>query len=114
MTAGRYSIRIEQGATYERTFTWNDEAGAPVNLTGYTARMKIKTTKTGTEIDSFTNGAGLTLGGVAGTIVLAIPAADTAAYNFARAVYDMELVSGAGIVTRLLEGEVFLSLEVTT
>lgn len=114
MSAGRYDITIEQGATYAQTFTWTDDAGDPVNLTGYTARMKIKTAKGATaNIASLTDAAGITLGGAAGTIAVTLTATVTAAYTFKRAVYDLELVNG-DTVTRLLEGDVILSKEVTT
>lgn len=109
--AGTYNFTIEQGADFTRTFTWKDSAGALINLTGYTARMKIKTGAT--TIVSLTEVSGITLGGAAGTIVVAINAAATAAYTFSKAVYDLELVSGGGVVTRLLEGKVLLSREVT-
>lgn len=110
--AGNYDLTIEQGADFDATFTWKDDSDALIDLTGYTARMKIKTAVGGETIASLTSAAGITLGGAAGTIAVHIAATDTAAYSFPRAVYDLELVSGAS-VTRLLEGNVRLSREVT-
>lgn len=113
MSAGVYDITIEQGATFALTLTWLDTDGVtPINLTGYTARMKIKKSVGGTEIASLTNASGITLGGVAGTIAILIADTATAAYTFKRAVYDLELVNGS-TVTRLIEGNVILSREVT-
>ena len=133
--AGEYNFTIEQGADFTRTFTWTDAAGALVNLTTYTARMKIKTAAGGDLIASLAsnanttvpyidvNGAaqtytsaasGITLGGAAGTIIVTILAAGTTLMNFKRGVYDLELVSASSVVTRLLEGNVLLSKEVTT
>lgn len=112
--AGTYDLMIEQGADFNRVFTWRDDAGALINLTGYTARMKIKTTLDGTDIAAFTHAAGITLGGAAGTVTLNIAAAVTAAYIFSTGVYDLELISGGGGVTRFLQGGVILSREVTT
>lgn len=116
MTPGKLDLTIYQGATFSRTLLW--EAGqppAPVNLTGYTARMQLRVTPDSgfTLLALTTENSRITLGGAAGTIVLSLSAADTAALAFPRAVYDLELVSPGGVVRRLVEGEVSLSKEVT-
>jgi hypothetical protein len=49
----------------------------------------------------------------AGVITLALTATETAALAAGRYVYDLELVSSGGQVTRLLEGVVTVSPEVT-
>lgn len=115
MAAGQYDIFIEQGATYDQTFNWKDSAGDPVNLTGYTARMQIRPSVSRSEIiESFTTENGkITLGGSAGTIRLLLTATQTAAITSRRGVYDLELIASNGVVTRLLEGGVEISREVT-
>ena len=45
MAAAQYDILIEQGATFSRTFVWKDSSEVAVDLTGYTARMQIRKTK---------------------------------------------------------------------
>jgi hypothetical protein len=55
-------------------------------------------------IELTTGNGRIALGGSAGTITLTISATDTAALTAGRGVYDLELVSGSGIVTRLLQG----------
>lgn len=113
MTAGTYDITIEQGSTFTRTVTWRDENDALVNLTGYSARLQMRESVDATSTFlSLTSGSGITLGGTAGTIVILISATDTAALTQG-GVYDLELVSGAGLVTRLLQGSVDLRKEVT-
>jgi hypothetical protein len=58
--------------------------------------------------------AGITLGDAAGTITLSATATVTAALTAPfSGVYDLELVSGGGVVTRLLEGSATISPEVT-
>jgi len=88
---------------------------APVNLTGYTARLQIRETveATDTLLSLTTENGGITLGGTAGTITLLASATATAALDFVNAVYDLEVISGSGVVTRLLHGTVTLSKEVT-
>jgi len=116
MTAGTYDITIEQGATFTRTLTWKDENEDAVNLTGYSARLQmresVEAVDTFIDITSGNSPDDIALGGAAGTIIIAISATTTAALTQG-GVYDLELVSGAGVVTRLLQGNVTLSKEVT-
>lgn len=116
--AGKLTIVIEQGTTFNPIFTYTDDAAPPVpiDLTGYTARMQIKLKQTDIALidELTTENGGLTLGGVAGTIALFINDVDTAAYTFSQAVYDLEIISSGGIVVRLLQGSVILSTETTT
>lgn len=116
MGAGRYDLTIEQGATYSKTLTWKDSNKAAINLTSYTARMQIRETKESTTTLATSEGTSpsivITLGGALGTILITMTAAITAAFTFDTAVYDLEMIL-SGAVTRLLEGDVFLSKEVT-
>lgn len=111
----RFDITINQGATYELTITWKDSAGTAINLTGYTARMQVRETYSSTTpIVSLTSGSGITLGGAAGTIAIVISATTTAALTAPfSGVYDLEIVSAAGVVTRLIQGTATVSAEVT-
>jgi len=115
MSAGTLDLFVEQGATFSYTLTLNDSAGAPVNLTGYTARMQMRRSVQSPDIlISLTTANGrLVITPLTGVITMTISATDTAALNFQSAVYDLEIESAGGIVTRLIEGKVRLSLEVT-
>jgi hypothetical protein len=110
-----YNLEIKQGATLSLTATWKDSSGTAVNLTGYTARMQIRSTyDASATILSLTSSAGITLGGAAGTIAITASATTTAALTAPwSGVYDLELVSGGGEVTRLLEGTATVSPEVS-
>jgi len=111
--AGQYNFTIEQGATFNLLMTWRIDNVA-VNLTGYTARLQARIDVDETEtILSLTTGAGITLGGAAGTISLDQTATQTALLPKGEYVYDLELQSSGGIVTRLLQGELNISAEVT-
>jgi hypothetical protein len=55
----------------------------------------------------------ITLGGAAGTITLNLTATETAAITQQSLAYDLELVSAGGEVTRLVEGQIVLTPEVT-
>lgn len=112
----RYDLEIKQGATLSLFATWKDPTGTAVNLTGYTARLAVRETyaSVSTILSLTTENGGITLGGSAGTITLSATATTTAALTAPfSGVYDLEVVSGGGVVTRLLEGSATVSPEVT-
>lgn len=125
MSAGRYDLVIEKGATFSRIFTWkipsatNPTSCPPLNLTGYTARAQIRATVAAADppaIDLTSSpAAGLVLGGVAGTITMTITAAQTSALTLTNnvGVWDIELTAPDSSVVRLLEGSVELRPDVT-
>lgn len=113
--AARLDIAIQQGATKSLLLTWVDNTKAPVDLSAYTARLKIRPTwGSSTTHSSLTESSGITLASGSPNITIAWTATQTAALTgWLRGVYDLELVSGA-TVTRLIEGFVTLRSEVTT
>ena len=115
MSAARLNLKIEQGATFSHRLFWKDASRTPIDLTGYLARMHVREDKSSvgilTELTIANNR--ITLGGVNGTIDLSITATDTAAITWLRGVYDLELESPTGVVTRLVEGTVIVATEVT-
>ena len=125
MAAGRYSFVIEQGATTNFQINWTDESGSAIDLTGYHARMQIRP---GVESDTVylslssslqADGTGINLSGSnfvtplqSGSMAIYISADKTTELDFNEAFYDLELVR-QNTVTRLLEGKVKLSKNVT-
>jgi len=128
MAAGTYNFTIEQGTTVDFELQYTDVNNSPINLTGYSGRMQIKSgfandkpvTYTSLSSSRYPDGTGLNFNGSSGTkplssgsIGIYISAVSSSAYTFAKAKYDLELVSG-NTVTRILEGVISLSKEVTT
>lgn len=111
----QYDLTINKGETFLRTVTWHDSTGAPVNLLGYSARMMVrhKITDAAPVISLSSPSGGLVLGDAAGTISITIDDTTTSSVSAPYGVYDLELVSPTGIVTRLLEGSVTFTPEVT-
>lgn len=110
---GYLDLDCYQGANFDYQLTWT-VAGSAVNVTGYSARMQVRQYAESTAtVLSFVNGTGITLGGTAGTIALSAVATATSAVEAGQYVYDLELVSGAGYVTRLVEGNFVVYAEVT-
>jgi hypothetical protein len=123
MLAGIYNMTCQQGSTFSRVITIrypdpNSPPGDPTyllyDLTGHQARMQVRRTVDSTTalVTLTTGGGGITLGGEDGTIEITISAANTALLN-SSGVYDLEIVSGTGVVSRILQGEWRLSPEVT-
>ena len=122
MAAGIYNFTIEQGATFTRIFKYKDSEGNPIQLGEASAlRMQIRESIdsespiTGGEFTSASGGFFLSSSvgsNVKDQFTLIIPASTSSNFNFDRAVYDIELVDG-GTTTRLLQGKIKLSKEVT-
>jgi hypothetical protein len=115
MAAGLYNFTIEQGTTVAIDFAYQTAAGVAIPLTGYTARMQARETISSpvAVIDATTSNGQLSVDGAGGIVSLALSATVTAALDFRTAAYDLEIVSGAGVVTRLVQGTITLSREVT-
>jgi predicted MFS family arabinose efflux permease len=114
MAAGTLDFTIEQGATFNLLLTWKID-GTPVNITNWTARLAARVDVEDSEVilSLATSNGGITLGGAAGTISLDQTATQTALLPGGTYVYDLELISAVGAVTRLVQGELDISPEVT-
>lgn len=132
----RQDIRINQGETWSYVYTHRDGAGSAIDLTGYSARMAVKASYEDGSIaylstGSDAEGGTIVLGGMLGTVTMSMSAdqttnlTDANLYGFlppdkrkkyerdVSYIYDLELVSGAGVVTRVLEGRCIVHREVT-
>ena len=87
----------------------------PVDLDGYTARMHIRESQGAatTLLELTTENSRIALDNTLKTITLTILATVTDDIDWTSGVYDLELVSAGGVVTRLVEGAVSVSEEVT-
>jgi hypothetical protein len=134
MTA-RHDLEIRQGQDWSFVYTHLDSGGSAVDLTGYSARASFKVSYEGSteaylSSGDDADGGSIALGGANGTVTMSMTAAQTTALLeepslFAWAgksgkvnpvekfIYDLELVDGSGVVTRVLEGRVFIQREVT-
>ena len=118
MPAVKYDIIIEQGATWVDSFTINiineDGIKTPFNLTDYISRLQMRENYgEPILIELTTAGGGIVLGGMAGTVVATLTHVATAALTWTKAVYDWEIESPSGVVTRLRRGDVNVIREIT-
>lgn len=124
MAAGKYNLYIEQGATFVRQCVYKDENGDPVNLTGYALAAQIRRSYSDPTIaQSITiTIADQTIPANVGKFTMYISAVDTSAIpvnpaidfenNLTNYTWDLEL-ENLGYVVRLLQGNVYISPEVT-
>lgn len=115
MAAATYDFALEQGSTLLKPIVWKDSTGTPVNLTGYSARMQVRQSVASTDIllEMSTANNKISIDPSSGKITLIFSAATTAAITWKRGKYDLELTSADGTVTRLIEGQITVSQEIT-
>lgn len=117
MPAGKLDLVIEQGATWRQSLQYLQANGTPFDLTGYDVRMQARRNHSSDVILFFIDTAAgyITVDTSTATITLEIPANQTAAFQWSRAVYDIEIEDTVGSqgVARIVEGVITLSREVT-
>jgi hypothetical protein len=112
MAAGKLNITIEQGSTFQRNIVLKDGSGDRFNLTGYQVRSTMRPSFDSSDNISFD----ITVTSASsGEFSWNMSAAKTRSINVSRSstwVYDIE-IEQSSIVTRVLQGSVSISREVT-
>lgn len=114
--AGLYNIIADQGATFSRSITWKDSAKRAINITGYTARMHVRTVAEAptTVLELTTENGRISIVGATGQITLTVSASDMSLVASDKYVYDLELVAPvSGVVNRVIQGNFVVRAEVT-
>jgi len=105
----KVNLVVDQGATFETTINLTDDNGDLVDLTGYTGAGQIRKHYTSSNAVNIT----VTLGGVDGTVTLGLSANTTANLVSGRYVYDVEVYDPSNVVSRIFEGIVTVTPQVT-
>jgi hypothetical protein len=103
------NLQIDQGADFSTEIDVLDDNGDIVNLTGYSGAAQMRkhyTSSTATNFNVAINASG-------GTVTLSMNAATSANVTPGRYVYDCELTSAGNTVSRLVEGIVTVTPQVT-
>ena len=124
MSAGRYDIVLEQGATFDLPLRYEDSIGG-VDLSGYSARMQVREAPASPLLVEFNseltaNGAIFLSGaaedredGANGNLRVFMSASNSAALPRFAGRYDLEIEDISGYVIRLLEGQFRVEPEIT-
>jgi len=124
MIAGIYNITCEQGADFIRSIVLkypdaNDPTGETYlnfDLTNYTSRMQVRRVIDDAsymiELTTANSGILIEPGVTDGEIQIVMTSVQTAALT-SSGIYDLEIISGSGTVSRVIQGTFTLNLEVT-
>tara|TARA_R110000824_G_scaffold18676_5_gene73583 strand:- start:978 stop:1337 length:360 start_codon:yes stop_codon:yes gene_type:complete len=108
MSAGPVHFEIDTYSEWGVSMTWyvtTVAAGTKKDLTNYTAAMDIRRKQSdSTALAALTSSSGITLGGTAGTINIALTDVQTAAIDPGFAVWDLELIDASGSNMQLVHG----------
>lgn len=109
-----YNTTIDQGADWYITFIYENPSGTPVNITNYTSALQVRTSPLAkTAVLTLTNTSGITINGAAGTLACHATNVQTSAITNGRYAYDIEITSPQGVVTRLVQGTIEVTPQVT-
>lgn len=106
--AQKVNIVIDQGATFDTSFTLRDDDGLPLDVSTFTGRSQMRKHYTSNTYYAFTVTTSNT-----GIVALSMNANTTDSIASGRYVYDVELVDDAGKVSRVVEGIVTVTPTVT-
>ena len=101
------NLVIDQGATFSTTITITDEEGNLYDLTGHSGAAQMRKHYTSVSATGFSVSLG------AGTVTLSMNAATSNILTPGRYVYDVEITSNANVVSRIVEGIVTVTPNVT-
>lgn len=110
---GVYDMKARQGSTFTETLAVKIN-NAPLNISGYTARMMVRTHPSSETIvlTLTTENGRISIVGATGTITLSISAVDMDAITARSYRYDLEIVTGTTVIP-LLEGAFVVNPQVT-
>lgn len=113
--AATVSLIIQQGSDFSHTISLQNSDGSVFVLSGYSGKLQIRDRAGGATLllEISTANARMTINSLAGQITLTLTNTITAAQTWRSGVYDLEITSGAGLVTRVMEGSITVSPEVT-
>lgn len=107
--ATKANILIDQGSTYTTDLNLTDENGDALNLSGYSANSQIRKHYTSSNSVTFST----SVNAIAGIITLSLTANQTSNLISGRYVYDVELTDASNSVSRIVEGIVTVTPQVT-
>jgi len=104
------NLTVDQGSTFKANIDVTDSDGNELDLTGYTVAGQIRKSYYSLTQVNFT---AFVSNPVNGTIEISLTSEQTNNMKAGRYVYDVEITSASGDITRVLEGQVEVTPGVT-
>ena len=111
----RYDFVLNQGADLTVPILLTDASSKAVDLSGYSVQMQLRTSVSAAQaVDTLTTQNGrIRLEATSGKLSLFFPNSITEKFPAQTLVYDIEITSAGGQITRIVEGRIKVSAEVT-
>jgi CheY-like chemotaxis protein len=104
------NLTIDQGTTFTANIDCTAADDNALNLTGYTVAGQLRKTYDSTTSTPFT---AIVANALTGRLQISLTPTQTGALSAGRYVYDVEITDQAGIITRVVEGQVEITPGVT-
>lgn len=103
------NLLVDQGSTFVTTLNITDSDDNPLDLTSYTGAAQLRKHHTSSNSTSFT----VVTSGNTGVLTLSLSANSTANLTAGRYMYDVEIIDSSSNVTRVVEGIVTVTPNIT-
>jgi hypothetical protein len=104
------NLFVDAGANYSNIITVSASNGQALDLTGYTVASQMRKSYQSSTSYNFTSSIYLA---ASGKVRLQLTDVQSASIPAGRWLYDVEITSGAGIKTRVVEGIVTITQQIT-
>ena len=105
-------LYMDQGATFNNTLNITDDiSGAKVNIAGYLVRSQMR--RSYYSANATANIVCTIVDAANGAILMSLPSSNTSNIKAGRYLFDVETVDTGGTTTRILEGLITVSPEIT-
>jgi len=106
--AQKVNVVIDQGTTFSTSYTFTNDNDDPIDFSTYTGASQMRKSYSSTTSHAFTVSLGTN-----GIITLGMSANTTSAITAGRYLYDLEVTDSTGVRSRLVEGIVTVTPEIT-
>ena len=103
------NLIIDQGTTYSTSIDIADDNDMPIDLTGYTGSAQIRKHYSSSNSTPFS----VSIDSADGVVTLSLTSTQTGSLTAGRYVYDVELTNTSNVVSRIVEGIVTITPQVT-
>jgi hypothetical protein len=104
------NLFVDSGSDYSNIITVASTTGQPLNLSGYTVASQMRKSYSSSVVHDFT---ATVYNAQNGKVRLQLAAAQSSAIPSGRWLYDVEITSPSGAKTRVVEGIVTISSQIT-